>query len=299
MHHSRFYGRVRTRTRYEFRVKQDPKFFRKYDRKYEMKGEVIEIVSLFDDDPRFDRFVKVYTKYKKEKPRFFAYVRLDREYSEEELAAAGVLTPLIHCNIEPSGEECGTAYDDTDECTEPLEVGHGVRCGSGRRLSSALVLDLSKIPSVDIASTIAYGEEWVVSGKFKETVLRNDIDGCEFVPVEDVKGRESFRDKWFQLVVNREVGISTPPSFFADDPFTRTNRHRCSMCGRLKGLRLWTELYIEPDQFTGDIAKTRQLYGYRKGVLMPMPLIVISQRFYRVLREEKIRGFHVEIAHEA
>lgn len=284
------------RERYFFVIGPNPKFFREFDENYRVKGEDVEIISLYGDDPRFSPLVRTYTKYKR-RPDFFGYVRLEREYSEKELATARILRMMIKDAFEPSGEECGTRYDDTCACGKALDAGYDLTCGSGRRQTSNLVLDISKIPKADITMTIALGEEWVVSSKFKELVLENGIDGCEFKPVEDVKGREKFKNKWFQLIVKKEVEVSIPPSFFADDPFIKSNLYHCSRCGRLKGLRLWSELYLKPNQFTGDIAKTKELYGFRKGLLMPTPFIVISQKFYQVLKRGNIRGYSVEIAH--
>jgi RHS repeat-associated protein len=45
------------------------------------------------------------------------------------------------------------------------------------------------------------------------------------------------------------------------------------------------------------IAVTEALFGQGRNLLRPTPLIIISQRMYRVLQEAGLKGFSVEVAH--
>ena len=46
-----------------------------------------------------------------------------------------------------------------------------------------------------------------------------------------------------------------------------------------------------------DVLATKQLVGIRMGYLMPQPLLLISQRFRRLLLDHRIKGAKVGVAH--
>ena len=48
-----------------------------------------------------------------------------------------------------------------------------------------------------------------------------------------------------------------------------------------------------------DIARTEDLIGARSGLLVPHPMLLISPRLYRLLKDEEIKGCEVEVAHLA
>jgi hypothetical protein len=59
-----------------------------------------------------------------------------------------------------------------------------------------------------------------------------------------------------------------------------------------------SEIYIQRDAWDGsDIAVTTSLFGQGRNLLRPTPLIIISQRVYRLLEAAGIKGFSVEVAH--
>jgi len=75
--------------------------------------------------------------------------------------------------FEPTGEECGTVYDEAVSCPT---------CGAGRKQVSPLKLNLRKIPKTkDLARTIA--DEWVVSQRLVNALVDANISGVEFQPV--------------------------------------------------------------------------------------------------------------------
>ena len=46
-----------------------------------------------------------------------------------------------------------------------------------------------------------------------------------------------------------------------------------------------------------DLTATEDMVGKRAGVLVPSPMILITQRFYRILLETGTKGFEVHVAH--
>ena len=68
--------------------------------------------------------------------------------------------------------------------------------------------------------------------------------------------------------------------------------------GHVSGDNLLSEVYVERAKWDGsDICATEDMVGWRQGVLVPSPIILISQRFYRLLQEGNFKGFRVEVAH--
>lgn len=104
---------------------------------------------------------------------------------------------------------------------------------------------------------------------------------------------------WYQLIVTATVDVAVPPTRTGDDPFDDDphNEHRCPL-GHVIGLNLLSELWIKsPGLVDADVGVTRQYFGRRAGLLRPEPRLVISQRFWRVIQESKLKGLEVEVVH--
>lgn len=104
--------------------------------------------------------------------------------------------------------------------------------------------------------------------------------------------------KWYQLVVvSRSVSIAVPPTRFGINPFDEDpeGRYKCPL-GHVLGLNLLSEPYILRESWDGsDVALTKEKIGVHRGLLRPEPLLVISKRFWKILRENKIRGYSVGV----
>jgi superfamily II DNA helicase RecQ len=60
----------------------------------------------------------------------------------------------------------------------------------------------------------------------------------------------------------------------------------------------FSEVHIKRNSWDGsDIVKTNVYFGGQLNLIYPAPEILISQRFYRQLREKNIKGFRIEVAH--
>jgi hypothetical protein len=66
------------------------------------------------------------------------------------------------------------------------------------------------------------------------------------------------------------------------------------------GLHLLSEVTIKASTKPNlDIVATRQFIGCRRGLFRQERLLLITQRLYRLLVAEKIKGFKVHVAHLA
>jgi hypothetical protein len=90
--------------------------------------------------------------------------------SQLELDTAELFHLLVDSVFEPTGEECGTTYDETSGCSI---------CGAGARQTSNLFLNVKRIPKgKDISKTI--GGEVIVSGRAAQVFRQANITGVEF-----------------------------------------------------------------------------------------------------------------------
>jgi hypothetical protein len=236
-----------------------------------------------------DPLVETIRKHEEEEHRrgttMVTFWQVRRRYSQRELQSAELLWMRVRPFFEPTGEECGTLYDESQACTA---------CGAGARQVSELHLDLKRIPKGrDIAQTL--GGELVVSSRLAEALLTHGITGMELRPVLGKQGERS--KAWHQLVIpSCALQVAAPTrvgnTFFVPEPDTA----RCPK-GHTLGLRVLSEVYVSRASLDGnDWSCTRQGVGLRQGLFRPQPLLLISQRLYRLLAEMKVRRFDVEVA---
>jgi hypothetical protein len=211
-----------------------------------------------------------------------------RKYARTELDRAEILRLKITSHFEPAGEECGTIYQTICE-----------HCNLGIQLSD-LALDLRRAPqNRDIAETIAR-VEWIVSQKFVQAFEEKSFTGAEFGPVLDCRNPMKRSHEWHQLRVTGKAGRLANATKLGRDPFSPSQINwRCPL-GHSIAAQLLSEVYLSRDEWDGsDVTVTENLFGQGRNLLRPPPVIVISQRLYRMLRDERLSGFSVEIAHFA
>ena len=115
-------------------------------------GTSVKVVELSKEDPRYSQIPIIDREVKKKYDKGFFYSwQIKRKYSKKELDTATLLHLKIKAVFEPTGEECGTLYDESAAC----EI-----CGANRKQLSPLILIKGTIPKTDIARTI--GGEVVV-----------------------------------------------------------------------------------------------------------------------------------------
>ncbi|MGA8035563.1 MAG: hypothetical protein WB985_06280 [Candidatus Acidiferrales bacterium] len=207
-----------------------------------------------------------------------------RKYTKVELRNAELLLVKIPSYFEPTGEECGTIYETLCEF-----------CNWGKQLSS-LSLDLRRVPQhKDIAQTVAW-VEWVVSDKFVKLFQANQLTGAEFPPVFDSRKPTNSSVNWFQLKVTGSAGPIAESTVLGRDAFTPGNVSWKCPLGHSVVATFISEINVRRDSWDGsDICVTNSLFGQGRNLLRPAPLILISQKMYRVIEEASLQGFAFEV----
>ncbi len=245
------------------------------------------IIHITKDDPKFDQ-IRMLDKQVREQNNdfFFLYSNIKRDYTKKELETAKLLQMRIKATFEPTGEECGTIYDETVSC----EI-----CGSNRKQIGVLKLKKKTIPKKDIARTIA--GELVVSERFKKAVEQRKLKGLKLLPVEIAKGTSDYS----QLVSMSEIELSqsTVAGINIIDLSTssRGEIYKCPN-GHTIGLNLLSEAYVLSSSAIreNDFLVSKQKLGVRRGLLRPEPIYFCSQAFRQMVEDEKLIGFEFEIA---
>ena len=267
-------------------------------------GDSIKVIEISTKDPRYLQIPIVDKRIEKKYNKGFFYGwQIKRKYSKTELDSARLLHLKIKKYFEPTGEECGTLYDESVAC----EI-----CGSNRKQMSSLILRKGTIPRKDIASTI--GGEIVVSSRFAEAVKQRKLKGIILAPV---KFRKSISD-YYQLFASEKLELS-PNAIVGADPFdldTTESKgstltisggyviefekevYKCPK-GDLIGLNLISEPYVLDNPLIKeyDFFTSRQNIGVKRGYLQPEPIYFCSQAFRKMIEEEKLTGFKFEVAH--
>lgn len=254
--------------------------------------------AVFEEIKQLQDFVK--KKYNK---GFFGYSKIKRKYSKKELDTATLFQMKIKATFEPTGEECGTLYDETTAC----EI-----CGANRKQISPLALKRGSIPKKDIARTIA--GEVVVSEKFVAAFKQRDLKGAALEPVVFSKGVSDH----YQIIASSELEL-TKNTVAGGDIFDlgsdgseayefiisgghkvkfEKEVYRCPK-GHLIGLNLLSEAYVlnSLSIIENDFFMSKQKIGVKRGLLRPEPIYFCSPAFRKMIEEEKLSGFAFEVAH--
>jgi hypothetical protein len=213
---------------------------------------------------------------------FFYGWGIKRKYSKSELSNALLFTLNMSNVFEPTGEECGTQYDETAAC----EI-----CGANRKQTSPLILKKGTIPKKDIAQTI--GGEIVVSEKFVNVITQKNLKGLQFNPTNI--------EKYYQLTANREIELSQNTiagiNIFDLSTSCQNEIYKCPN-GHTIGLNRLSEAYVTDSPLIKefDFLVSRQELGVKRGLLRPEPIYFCSPVFRQMVEEEKLSGFEFEIA---
>ena len=260
-------------------------------------GTSVKVIELSIEDPRY-RQVPIIAKEVKKKydKNFFFGWQIKRKYSKKELDAASLLHMKIKVIFEPTGEECGTIYDESVAC----EI-----CGANRKQVSSLILIKEAIPQKDIAKTI--GGEIIVSEKFVNAVKRRNLKGLIFSRIN--------LEKYYQLTANMEIELS-PSTVVGINPFDLSSINESPGVIELEGysINFEKEIYTcpkgdtiglnllsEPHVLinssidTCDFLASRQKIGVKRGLLRPESIHFCSQAFKQMVGEENLTGFDFEI----
>ena len=262
----------------------------------------VKIITLSKDDPRYNQIPIVSKKVRDTYDKGFLYSwQIKRKYTKKELENATILQVKIKTAFEPTGEECGTLYDERVAC----EI-----CGANRKQISQLMLKKGSIPKKDIARTI--GGQIVVSEKFVKVFKQRNFKGAIIRPItfsnQVVSG-------YYQLSASDKFELSKN-TIAGDDPFESSEGsnegtydisgyeikyekevYKCPK-GHIIGLNILSEAYVlnNAEIYKTDFFCSNQKIGVRRGLLQPEPIYFCSQDFKKMVEEEKLIGFDFEVA---
>lgn len=283
---------------FEFRINNDYYYLLPKPNNGKDNG-MVHVVRLTNNDKNFEQ-IKLLSQEIKDKYNKAFYFGWDvkRKYSKKELDGATLLLLKIKAVFEPTGEECGTVYDETAAC----EI-----CGANRKQASPLILKKGTIPKKDIARTI--GGEVVVSEKFVNAARQRNLKGLQLSSVNI--------EKHYQLTADIEVELSHRTVAGVDPwDFSESSEgseltisgeyhvkfekevYKCPKDHTI-GLNLLSEPYVLNSQSIGeyDFFASKQKVGVKRGLLRPESIYFCSQSFRKMIEEEKLAGFEFEIAH--
>ena len=246
-------------------------------------GTSVKVVELSKEDPRYRQVPIIAEEVKKKYDKgFFFGWQIKRKYSKKELDTATLLHLKIKAVFEPTGEECGTLYNEAVAC----EI-----CRANRKQASPLILKKGTIPKKDIARAI--GGEVVVSEKFVNAVRQRNLKGLQLSPINV--------EKYYQLTADTEIEL-TPNTIVGINPFDLSTSsegeiYKCPK-GDTIGLNLLSEPYVTDSPLIKefDFFASRQKIGVKRGLLRPEPIYFCSPAFRQMVEEEKLSGFEFEIA---
>jgi hypothetical protein len=252
-------------------------------------GTSVKVVLLDKDDPRYARLSEISEYVAREySDWFFLGWQIRRIYSKKELDSAGLLHLQILRSFEPSGEQCGTQFDETTACKI---------CGSNRRQVGILHLLEKSIPKLDISRTI--GGEVVVSSKLASMFESQGLSGAAFLPIQTEKGISTYK----QLRILSEVSLSerlvagVNPIDLSDHSDAEV--YKCPL-GHTIGLNLLSEPWVSKMEGLNvdDLLMSKQKIGVHRGLLRPAPIYFCSQAFRKMAVDGNLKGIGFEVVRE-
>jgi hypothetical protein len=265
---------------------------------------IVHVLNVPKGDVLIQQIEKVYKELRKNDMAFFSSWQVKRYYTKNELVDAKLFHLSIKVAFEPTGEECGTLYDETAAC----EI-----CGANRKQVGLLKLKKGTIPKKDITRTIA--GEVVVSEKFARVIKQKGGKGILLKPILFEKGVSNY----YQLTTSSPELELAKKTVVGQHPFDLSNNDveaiefivsggykvkfdklilKCPK-EHLIGSKLISEPYVlnTPLINNYDFFVTKQKLGAKQGLLCPEPLYLCSKEFRKIVLEEKLSGFDFEIAH--
>lgn len=244
-------------------------------------GSSIKVIEITKDDPRYQQIPLIAEEVKRKYNKTFFYGwKIKRKYSKKEIENAELLQLKIKSIFEPTGEECGTIFDESESCDI---------CGANRIQISPLILKKGTIPKKDIAKTI--GGEVIVSDRFLNAVKRRNLKGLKLSPTNLNKYSQLNTDAQIELTLDTVSGINIFDLYSSDEG----EIYKCPM-GHNIGLNLLSEASVLKNELiaNNDFIKSKQKIGVKRGLLRPEPIYFCSQAFRLMVEEEKLRGFEFE-----
>jgi len=201
--------------------------------------------------------------------------RFEMEYTKKELENANYFNLQMRTYCSEFAEDYGTKYDYSEKCK---------CCGSGKKQGSDLIIDKSKMGKKDIS--ITYGFEVVISEKLHKLLLDNNITGFEVGSVKHKNDKMKNEPILYQLFCTNILPSLNEQSIFYKEKY-------CECC-RKSGLLLKSLAFYDKQSLENakDFNFTCEYFG---GGVSGAPYIIVSQKVYRLFRDNKIKGVVFDI----
>jgi len=212
---------------------------------------------------------------KKQNIRYFIF-RREYLFSKTEIENSEILKLKVFANAKNS-------YSSDHEGNICSACGEKVQ----KLYRHKLHVDYKNIRKYDISVTYSGDTEIIISDKVKDLMIKEKISGIEFYPVFQLGSENQVINNFFHLKLSEGIGEVVEPSIV-----DRTEK-KCSQCGFYKKFLCQTPLYFKRETWKqDDICYTLNWFGsppYAQG-----KWVIISQRLYRILKDNKINFFSVE-----
>ena len=268
----------------EFRIRMEYAHLLFRDDEGTNLGDSVKVVRIDKNDPRFNAIGELQKKARENNDLFFTCFDYRRSYTETEINNAEWFQMFRTRHFEPTGEECGTVYDESSAC--PI-------CGSGAKQLSPLRLRRSSIPKADMAETIAWADETIVSERFVKMVKDNKLKGVDFEPVISSANRGQ-KLNFYQIRPQYYLDFSEK-TVFGKDPF-----HLSGECSNGDNIPdILSEAYMRSNPVLKDLDffASRQTVGGRGGLIRQHHLFFCSNRMMKLIKDNNLKGFKFEVAH--
>lgn len=269
---------------YELRVKEAPahRVFLPNEGK-SLDPIPVRVIQVSHDDPRLPTIRSLQQELRSRGDHLFSGWDISYRYTKAELSAASLLLLTVWDAFEPTGEECGTKYDESTSCDV---------CGAGRSQIGPLYLRPSSIPKKRVM-TSSMSSERIFSEALVKVLETAGVTGVDFEPILAKNGK---RIAWFQPKYTARTVSIAPPTVVGGSLFEGDSdyRDRCPVgrAGHVLGLNRHSELFVRRQDWDGsDFVTTSELLGRRSGILMPAPLVLVSQKVRQLLESIKAKGY--------
>lgn len=202
--------------------------------------------------------------------------RFEMEYSKKELDDAEFFWLNAKSYCSEYSEEYGTEFSYEDKCTH---------CGAGRTQISELYINKSKMGKKDISVT--YDLEWVISEKLYHILNCNEVTGLIYGDVKHKKNAKIKNEpKLYQLKSQNILPKLNSKTEFYKEKF-------CTQCQQsglfLKSLPVYSrEILVDAKDFN----YTEEYFG---SGLAGKQVFIVSQKVYKIFKNEKIKGVSFDI----
>lgn len=236
--------------------------------------------------PDMTRLVDLARRLEMQGTPLLAYWHVHRTYERGELEACELLQIEVTARTQSAGRFHGTTYDARIECPD---------CKYGLRQTSDLHFAESKLRTgKDAINTLT--NEILVSERFATALRSIGATGCRFAPIRRSRPRGQLIEDWYQLVVESAPVDLGPSTVAGVDPFDPDvdGEYTCRDHDWI-GLNQVSHATVTRESWDGsDVCATRQRVGSVLGVLEPHPLLLFSNRAWRALTKERMRGFRFD-----